>query len=73
MKNMILKIVAILGCMTMFVGTYGCKDPEGCAADPVYCAAYCAGNPEDCIDENAEHLEIQIDSVEAVSKLPVRQ
>ena len=59
--------------IAMFTIISSCSDPEGCEENPELCLATCLTNPEVCIDE-VEGIEsdIQIDSVEAVSKLPVR-
>ena len=59
--------------ITMSIIVSSCSDPEGCEENPELCLATCLTDPTVCIDEvESIDSEIQIDSVEAVSKLPVR-
>lgn len=68
--------VLISGCMlAALIGLNACskKTAEECEANPEFCLAACITNPSACIDEGVlDENNSAIDSVSAVSKLPVR-
>ena len=68
MKSKILFILAIFSLLLM--GNSCASDNEACQEDPEVCA--CLNNPLRCVSPVGTN-EVQSDSLNAVSKLPVRK